>query len=514
MTRDIAKSVAKNTTVMMVSQLITWLSTFVLMLFLPRYLGSEDFGRLYLAMSVTMIAQVVVNFGGLYSITKEASRAPENTPDLIVNSIGIRILFWAISIVTLVVFSHLVGYSGKSLAIIIILGVSNLWWGATVVLSSCFRGFEMMQYPALGAIVERVFVAVVGVAALLLGANSLVIAVTMAISMLLNFLVCVWFLPRIVTYIPRFDWHASLGLIKTSVPYFLSSIFSMLYFRVDAILMSLMTPAAVVGSYGAAYRFFDTLMFLPVIFSIAVFPVLSRLWIEKEEGLIRTTQKSLDFIALAAFPISASIFVFAEQIIQFFFGLKEYSSSVVVLQILSVTLVLVYIDFILVNALLASDKQRRWSVVTVFALPLNVFLNYYLIPHTQAHLGNGGIGAAIATFVTELFIMISAVVVLPKGILQASRLTGPLKAIAGTVLMLGSVLLLRHWGVPWIIEALIGMVVYCTSVLFMKVLNSSELLFIRDFLSFRNLMSTFVTSREAELGKTQQNTIFTSVPSP
>jgi O-antigen/teichoic acid export membrane protein len=496
---DVAKSIARNTTVMMGSQLVTWVSSFVLMLFLPRYLGSEDYGRLYLAISITTIAQLFVNFGGHYPITKEASRSRESAPHLIVNFIGIRTVLWAISVVGLVLFSHLVGYSGEITAIVTILGVSNLWWGATVVLSSCFRGFEIMQYPALGAIVERVFVTIVGVAALLMGANSLVIAVVMAISMLLNFLVCVRFLPRIVSYLPKVNWHASIELVKTSFPYFLSSLFSVVYFRVDAILMSLMAPAAAVGWYGAAYRLFDALMFLPVIFSIVVFPVLSRLWIEKEERLIQTAQKSLELIWLAAVPISVCVFVFAEQIIQILFGLKEYGASVTVLQIFAVTLILVYLDFILVNTVLASDKQRRWSVVAFIAIPLNIILNYFLIPYTQTHYGNGGLGAAVATFVTESYILINAAALQPKGFFRVARLAVPLKGVAAGIFMLCFVLLLRNWGIPWIVDPLIGIIVYCISLLFLRAFGSSELLFLRDFLSFRNLAGTFAPWRQSEL---------------
>lgn len=47
MSREIAKSVAKGVSPGMVQQLVTRTSTFVLMLFLPRYLGSVEYGRLY-----------------------------------------------------------------------------------------------------------------------------------------------------------------------------------------------------------------------------------------------------------------------------------------------------------------------------------------------------------------------------------------------------------------------------------------------------------------------------------
>jgi len=496
MNREIAKSVATNTSVLMGSQIVTWISGFVLMLFLPRYLGSEDYGKLYLGTSIMMITQLLVNFGGYYMITKEVARARESAPHLIVNSIGIRIVLWAISMAILVAFTYLAGYTGKSKAIILVLGISTLWVGAGGVLGSAFRGFEMMWYPSLAAILERVFITIVGVGALVMGADSLVIATLMAVSMLLNFLVCLRYSGRIVPILPKFDWKASVDLIKASVPYFLSSVFTVIYFRIDAVLMSLMAPAAIVGSYGAAYRLFDALMFLPFIFSTAVFPVLSRLWVREGGGLVQTTQKSLELITLAAIPVSISVFSFSEQIIQFFFGLKEYSLSVPVLQIFSVTLILVYLDFILVNTVLASDKQRSWSVIAMLAVPLNIALNYFLIPYTQNRYGNAGLGAATATFITESFVMINALALVPRQILQVSGIRTHLKGVIAGALLLGSVMLLRSLSSPWILQALVGMIVYCTALLSMRTLSASEIIFLRNFLSLRNLIATFAPGRE------------------
>src|SRR6266404_2680946 len=98
MTYDSATSITKNTTVMMTSQMITWISSFILMMFLPRYLGSDEYGRLYLAISITMIFQIIIEFGGNYSIPKEVSRHPERAPALAANFIGLRVLLWACSL--------------------------------------------------------------------------------------------------------------------------------------------------------------------------------------------------------------------------------------------------------------------------------------------------------------------------------------------------------------------------------------------------------------------------------
>ena len=72
---EIGKSVAQNMYVMFGAQVVTWGSSFLLLYFLPRYLGPEDFGRLYLALSIKMILGLFIDFGGNYLIPKEVARS-------------------------------------------------------------------------------------------------------------------------------------------------------------------------------------------------------------------------------------------------------------------------------------------------------------------------------------------------------------------------------------------------------------------------------------------------------
>src|SRR5258707_7971169 len=172
-------SITKNTMVMMSSQLITWVSSFILMMFLPRYLASEDYGRLYLAISIGMIFQIVIEFGGNYFIPKEISRHPGRAASLAMNFIGIRTGLWACSVIVMIVLAYVAGYSGQVRILILIIGIAKLWEGAGGVLRNCMQGFEKMEYASLAIIAERLFLTLVGVTALLMGAHAITIAIIM-----------------------------------------------------------------------------------------------------------------------------------------------------------------------------------------------------------------------------------------------------------------------------------------------------------------------------------------------
>jgi O-antigen/teichoic acid export membrane protein len=491
MSKDIAQSISKNTTVMMGGQIVTWISSFVLMLFLPRYLGSTEYGRLFLVMSISSITQVFIEFGGYFYITKLVARDPERTPYIFMNSAALRFVLWICSLAFTVGFISFAGYPSSVNMLLVIFALSKAWEEVTNLLQRCFQGREMMRYATLGNISERVFLMIIGVAALLRGASVVTIGIIMSAATLLNFLVSIRFMPKFISFFPKIEFDEIKTIVRQSVPYFLWSIFGMIYYRVDAVMLSFMTPEKVVGWYGAAYRFFDILMFLPSIFTTAVFPVFSRLWNKESASLTWTTQKSLDFIILAAIPIGVGGALFADKIVWLFYGAKEFGPTIGILKIFFVGIPLVYINFIFLSLIVAADKQRGSSMIAFFAMLLNPLLNWFLIPYFQSNHGNGGVGAAIATLITEYFMTISAFLIMPKGILGKSLVRTTLRAVGAGSIMAGSLMALNQTGVPWFVNIVIGICIYVVVIFSIRTFSTAEMAFMRNFLSYRNLKNVF-----------------------
>ncbi len=487
MAYSVAKSLFKNTAVMMGAQLITWVSGFVLLLFLPRYLGSADYGKLYLAISIQMIFQWIIDYGGSGYVPKEVSRDRENAPRLFVHTALFRSALWLMSIILSLGLCMVAGYSWRVTAIVMILSFSNIWSTMTALLRSCFLGFESMKYPSMAAVVERSFLMLTAVPALLLGAKEIVVASLMAISTLLSFALNARFLKTIfrVRFIIR--WDIMRRIVREGFPYFLWSLFGIIYYRIDAVMLSLMTPPSVVGWYGAAYRLFDILMFLPAIYSSVLLPILSRQSKSEYDSMRSTSEKSLEFLLLAGIPIAAGLIFFSHNVIQILFGLAQYGPSAILLQLFAIGMLLVYTDSILAGTVVALDKQRPWAFVAFLAVIINVGSNYFLIPYFQRVMSNGGIGAAIATDLTELFVMLSAVYLLPRHFFTKRLSTSLGKGVLSGIVMSLVIVVLAHLGIPWVIRAIAGPAAYAGSLLLLKVFDPHELDYLMRALSIRNL---------------------------
>ena len=493
MSIDIARSVAKNTAIQFIQQVMTWVSGFALTIFLPRYLGPESFGRLYLAEMVAGLFVIVVTYDGKFSIAKYVSRSREEAGNILVNSLVLRVGLWVIAFGAMMIFALSVNYPAPVVVMIAIFGAEMLWVSTRAVYCGVFLGFEEMTWTAVSAIAERFFVAAVGITALVLGGREVVIAVVMAAGTLLNYLILARAARVIVPKLPKFEWARTRALLHQGFPFLLWTIFGIVYYRIDTVMLSFFTPEKVVGWYGAAYKLFDVLVFVPSIFSIAILPVLSKLYGKEQMLLARTTQKGLNFILLTGIPISIAFYFFSTDIIGFLFGLEGYGPAAQNLALFASGLLLLYIDMVLATAIIATDGQRALAWVAFFAAALNIVLNYFMIPYTQLHAGNGGIGAALATIITEFGVLVASVLILPRTIFDGSETGVWVKSVVAGAAMLGVLFFLRDIvpGLYWMAEAAVGGVAYLATLLVLRTFTAEEIAFVRESIAPSNIRSFF-----------------------
>jgi O-antigen/teichoic acid export membrane protein len=473
---------------MMVQQVVTWASSIVLMLFLPRYLGPVEYGRLFLALAMVEIFRIFVAYGGNYLIPKLISRNKEETAQIVSDSVALRIVIAILSLGAMLGVSLIIGYSPEVQVLMLILGISLIFLSGSTVLYAAYQGHELMQYTSFGAIAERVSVSVLAVIALLLGARSEVVAGIMTLGISLNLAALYLGRKRIFIRLPGVRWREISVQLKSALPYFLLTVFSVVYYRISSLMLAKMATDEVVGWFGAAFRFFDSLNFLPYIFTMAIYPVLSRLWVEHGDTHRRTTVKSLEFVILAGVPMSVGIYAFSPQVVNIFYTTAAYGPSVDVLKALSFGLLLMYVDMVLATTLMSSDRQKQQSFIALGAIPLSIGLNYVLIPYYQNLSGNGGIGSALSTVLTEAVILMTLLSVMPKGSLSGFRFGMLVKTFGAGACMAGAIWGLDSLGVEWVLRGILGSAVYLLLILGTKVLGPGEMSLLRELFSKGGIM--------------------------
>jgi O-antigen/teichoic acid export membrane protein len=137
-------------------------------------------------------------------------------------------------------------------------------------------------------------------------------------------------------------------------------------------------------------------------------------------------------------------------------------------------------DMMIGTALNSLDKQRAWAIMAVCAALLNPAVNCILIPLTDAAYGNGAIGSATATVLTELFMMVMGLRLLRgEGVFDRSSLIVALKCLAAAGVMVGVVWLLRELYLP--LTILVGAGVYGLLALALGAVSREDVRMFRSF---------------------------------
>lgn len=472
--KEVAASIARNTTVMMGSQIITWASSFVLMIFLPRYLGAEDFGRLYFSMSIGGLMGAVISLGIGEYLVKEVARDRTKAGSFFTNAVALRVVAWVISFVAVIWYVRLTIDSEVTFILVLFAGCATILGSLADLGYRVFQSFERLQYRSAAIVVQQVSAAALCVGLLFLGYGAIAIAAVGVFTTAMAFGVVLMVLPRVV----RVDWRIATrawpGLLRGSFPFFIAMGLSVFYYRVDVMMLSAMTNDKVVGWYGAPYRLFDTLSFFPSIVGTAVFPIMARLWQESRESYTRTAQQTLNVTIVVAVPFAVILAFCARPIISLLFGLEHFSNSIILLQLLAATLPLLYVDYFFGALLSSSDRQRYSPVVAAIALVVNVSLNYFLIPFFQQNYGNGAIGAAITTLLTELAVSGMFFSLLPARCFTHTNIALATKSIAAGGLMGLVIWSMEPWMRYWFLIAPLGIVVYMGMLFFTKAFSRKE----------------------------------------
>jgi O-antigen/teichoic acid export membrane protein len=123
---------------------------------------------------------------------------------------------------------------------------------------------------------------------------------------------------------------------------------------------------------------------------------------------------------------------------------------------------------------MAADRQRSWVAVSVIATVFNPLLNLFFIPYTQRVFDNGAIGAATVTVLTELILMIGAIVLRPAGVLDRATMNVLLRVVIASGAMIPPVLLINQ--APLVAQITVGIAVYVAASIALRTFSPRDVL--------------------------------------
>jgi O-antigen/teichoic acid export membrane protein len=463
--------VVKNASILMASQLITWTLSLLLTIFLPRYLGASAVGEFAIAGSIWAIMGMLIGFGMDTLLTKEIARRPEQTAALVGTAFVLRGALFILSCGIVAVYVRIMAYPWTTVSIIWLTGLSILFMQLALACQAALQGIEAMHYTSLAGIISKIVNTVLGLGVVLLGYGIYAVGFVNATAALVSAALLLFFLRR--SYKPRLQFQPApaLAMARASIPYLMSGLGLILYGQVDVLIISSLVNRSEIGWYGASSQLFNTLLFIPVVITTAIFPSLTRTYANLPDSLPRMVRKTFDLMFLVSVPLGMGLFVVAGQLVVLLFG-PGFAQSGPILALMGIVLIFTYQNILIGQFLISTDRQNAWTVVMLVAAALTVPLDFVLVPWCQQWFGNGAIAGALSFIVTECAMTIVGIRLLPNGSLGWSNVrTAASIAIAGMI-MIGATWWLRDMFIA--IPILIGAICYISTIGILRVVPGEE----------------------------------------
>lgn len=188
------------------------------------------------------------------------------------------------------------------------------------------------------------------------------------------------------------------GIVREAWPLGLFLVFSLVVFRADSVLLSLLRPPEDLGWYALPYKALESLLFFPAMLGGLLFPVLSRSsaeGVQNPQRLQAVLRAATTVFLILSIPTTVLLWFGAPRLV-FLLGGPAFAPSVPVLRILALALGALFFGNLYGNGAIALGAHKSLLVLSGALATLNILVNFIVIPRYSF------LGAAWTTLGTEV----------------------------------------------------------------------------------------------------------------
>ena len=369
-------------------------------LYIARQLGPTSFGELSYAISFVALFSFIATFGIDSVLYRELIKYPEKRNEFMGSAFMIRIVMSVIAIILTIISALLFSPQDVSFYLIALLSISFIFQSFYII-SYEFQATVQARYISILSLVITIILNVLKIAVIFLGKGVIYLALILLLESILyavgNAYLRHVFFGKLSLW--KFDKNTAKKILIDSWPFIFTGAFTVIYTRIDQVMLKNIIDATSVGIYDAAVRISELWYFIPAIIVSSLFPaIINARGHSAQEYKKRAV--TLFFLLLGITTMIAMLMsTFAKPIISFVFG-SEFQDSAMVLKIYIWALVPTSIIILLNYILLAENKKMILFFSALLGMIVNINLNYMFIPRYEAN------GAAVATLISSSVVVL------------------------------------------------------------------------------------------------------------
>jgi O-antigen/teichoic acid export membrane protein len=419
-----------------------------------RYLGEHEYGVMTTAIVFTGLFETLTSQGIGTVIVRRVSGAAKSS---LARLVGIDLTLSLIYAVPLALTAASVGIltykdAPEAQAAILVLSMGLI----CSAVSSCFDAvFDVhVKYGPVATAEFFSRVATLGAAVLVVttDAGLLAMCAVQIIPSLIKMVVTGLAAHRLTPLRPVASLDETTSLFKESIPFTLIMLIGVIYWRVDGVLLSLLSDTRQVAAYGMAYQLAFTLSMLPQVFSRTALSAINEGYAADPERFRRAIASGYRFLLLFAVPVAVLGVPLAGKLVTAISTDEFAGAATPVLRLFFIACAITFMTSIISDAMVAAHQQRYLTILSTVNLGVNTVLNIVLIPHL------GAVGCGIALIVTELSGVVFTQVRLRKAGVDPIPLGYILRLVPGLNLALLG--MLATWSLPVVFPVIAGGIGY------------------------------------------------------
>jgi O-antigen/teichoic acid export membrane protein len=364
-----------------------------------RLLGPANAGDYYYAINVFLWFDVLTNFGLNTYVIREVARHREQARRYVIQTTLLRLALSLIVVPLLVLFLGLrqtvIAYLTSPAAVQAIFAIVLLYVGSipnslSTGLTALFYAYEKAETPAAITTITTLLKVLLGAVALVLGTGIIGLAgvsiavncVTLAILAVLAWRHFPAFrsAPEGVRWTRIANRTLRHEMVRESWPLMVNHLLALLFFKVDVVLMESILDSESLGLYSVGYKYLEALVIIPSMFTLALFPIISRQARDDREGLLRFYRLGVKILMLLVFPAALFATVAAREMVLILAGPEYLPGAMIALRLMAWSMPIGWLNSITQYVLIAVDKQRYLTRALFLGFAFSLIANLVLMP--------------------------------------------------------------------------------------------------------------------------------------
>jgi len=381
----------KNVGWALLSKAVTWLGTFIVGIFVARYLGPEQYGLMNYVISYVAIFQAFALFGmDNIEIREEAKNRDDR--DAIIGTAFVLKLILAAATILLIFITITLSVNDAFTRTMIMMYSLTIVCSCFFVTRNYFTAIVWNEYVSKSEIIRTVILMIIKVLLLVVHAKLVwfIAAVTFDYVLLASGY-CFSYSKKIGKIsLWRFDKNWAKVLLRQSLPLMLSLTTVVIMQRIDQLMIKNMIDNESLGQYSVAFKFVEIMIIIPTIMAQTISPMLVKIKKENEEEYAGKSQIFIDLTVWICVIMAVVVCLIAYPLIKYTFG-EQYLLAVPVLQIMSFKVVGDALSQTSGQMIIIEGIHKYMVIREILGCICCVLMNLLLIPRY------GIVGSAIAS---------------------------------------------------------------------------------------------------------------------